>query len=108
MAKKNINKSFAEELRSSAYVWLGNTNIEDTFIFLTVFNNTTHWVIVEVTPDNLILKAPKETLALKKEIFVALYEIDPALMKKDIGTITTSSLPKGLAVTSECNNSRLF
>ena len=103
MAKKNINKSFAEELRSSAYVWLGNTNIDDTFIFLTVFNNTTHWVIVEVTPDNLILKAPKETLALKKEIFVALYEIDPAWMKKDIGTITTSSLPKCLAVTSDCN-----
>ena len=103
MAKKNINKSFAEELRSSAYVWLGNTNIDDTFIFLTVFNNTTHWVIVEVTSDNLILKAPKETLALKKEIFVALYEIDPAWMKKDIGTITTSSLPKCLAVTSDCN-----
>lgn len=101
MAKKN--KSLAEELRSAAYVWLGNTNLDNTQVLLINFNKTTHYVVVENNDDNITLRAPKDTIALSQEIFVALYEIYPAWKKKETGTITTSALPKGLAITSDCN-----
>lgn len=103
MARKNNNKSLAEELRSAAYVWLGNTNIDNTYVLLANFNKQTHEVIVEVTDDNLILKASKETNSLSQEIFTMLYEINPAWKKKEIGKINTPALPKGLAITSDWN-----
>lgn len=102
MARKN-NKSLAEELRSAAYVWLGNTNIDNTYVLLANFNKQTHEVIVEVTDDNIILKASKETNSLSQEIFTILYEINPAWKKKEIGKINTPALPKGLAITSDWN-----
>ena len=102
MAKKN--ESFADVLRTSAYVWLGNTNLENTKILLINFNKKTHWVIVENNDDNVTLRAPKETTALSQEIFIALYEIHPTWKKKEIGTINTSILPKGLSITSDDNN----
>ena len=104
MAKKNIEKSFAEELKTSAYIWLGNTNIENTQLFLAIFNKVTHWAVVENNEDNITLRAPKETNALKQEIFSALYEIYPAWKKKETGTVNTSVLPKGLAIESDCND----
>ena len=104
MAKKNVRESFADVLRTSAYVWLGNTNIEDTHILLVNFNKTTHWVVVENNEDNVTLRAPKETNALSQEIFTALYEINPAWKKKETGTINTSVLPKGLSIVSDCND----
>lgn len=101
MAK--VNKSFADELRSAAYIWLGNTNIDNTQIFLTNFNKNTHWILVENNEDNITLKAPKETLALSHEIFAALYEIYPDWKKKNTGKVNTTALPKKIEVTSDCN-----
>ena len=77
MAKKNEKGSFADVLRTSAYIWLGNTNIDNTQLFLTNFNKKTHWILVENNEDNITIKAPKETTALSQEIFSALYEIYP-------------------------------
>lgn len=102
MAKKK--ESFADVLRTSAYVWLGNTNIDSTHLLLVNFNKTTHWVIVENNEDNVTLRAPKETNALSQEIFTALYEIHPIWKKKETGTINTSVLPKGLSILSDCND----
>lgn len=102
MAKKN--ESFADVLRTSAYVWLGNTNLENTKVLLINFNKKTHWVIVENNDDNVTLRAPKETTALSQEIFTALYEIHPTWKNKEIGTINTSILPKGLSIISDDNN----
>ena len=102
MARK-INKSLAEELRSAAYVWLGNTNIDNTYVLLANFNKQTHEVVVEVTDENIILKASKETNSLSQEIFTMLYEINPAWKKKETGKINTPALPKGLAITSDWN-----
>jgi MoxR-like ATPase len=104
MAKKNLKGSFADELRSAAYVWLGNTNIDSTHLLLINFNKTTHWVLVENNDDNIVLKAPKETTALSQEIFTALYEIHPVWKKKETGTINTSVLPKGLSILSDNND----
>jgi hypothetical protein len=106
MAKKNLKGSFADELRSAAYVWLGNTNIDSTHLLLINFNKTTHYVLVENNEDNIVLKALKETNALSQEIFTALYEIHPTWKKKETGTINTSVLPKGLAILSD--NNELF
>ena len=75
MAKNNkVNKSLAEELRSAALVWLGNTNLDNTYILLANFNKVTHWIIVENNEDNVTLRAPKETNALNQEIFKILYD----------------------------------
>lgn len=104
MAKKNMKESFADVLRTSAYVWLGNTNLENTKLLLVNFNKTTHWVVVEENEDNITLRAPKETNALSQEIFIALYEINPSWKKKETGTINTSVLPKGLSITSDEND----
>lgn len=104
MAKKNVKGSFADELRSAAYIWLGNTNIENTYILLVNFNKTTHWVVVENNEDNVTLRAPKGTTALSQEIFTALYEVNPSWKKKETGTINTSVLPKGLSIVSDCND----
>ena len=102
MANKKV-KSFADELRSAAYIWLGNTNIDNTQLFLTNFNKKIHWIVVENNEDNITLKAPKETNALSQEIFTALYEIYPEWKKKETGRINTNALPKGLSITSDCN-----
>lgn len=105
MAKNTkVNKSLAEELRSAALVWLGNTNLDNTYILLANFNKVTHWIVVENNEDNVTLRAPKETNALSQEIFKILYEINPAWKKKETGTINTSVLPKGLSITSDCND----
>lgn len=104
MAKKNLKGSFADELRSAAYVWLGNTNIDSTHLLLINFNKTTHWVLVENNEDNIVLKASKETNALSQEIFTALYEIHSTWKKKETGTINTSVLPKGLSILSDNND----
>ena len=101
MAKKNT--SFADELRSAAYIWLGNTNIDNTQLFLTNFNKKTHWILVENNEDNITLKAPKETTALSQEIFSALYEIYPEWKKKETGKVNTTTLPKKLSITDDCN-----
>ena len=97
-------KSLAEELRSSALIWLGNTNKENTQLFLANFNKKTHWVLIENTTDNLIIKAPKETTALNQEIFRMLYEIHPGWKKKETGIINISVLPTDLAIESDCND----
>ena len=102
MAKKN--ESFADVLRTSAYVWLGKSNIENTYVLLINFNKTTHWVVVENNEDNVTLRAPKETNALSQEIFNALYEMYPSWKKKEIGTINTSALPKGLEIIADDND----
>ena len=86
MANKKV-KSFADELRSAAYIWLGNTNIDNTQLFLTNFNKKIHWIVVENNEDNITLKAPKETNALSQEIFTALYEIYPEWKRKETGRI---------------------
>lgn len=104
MAKKNNKESFADVLRTSAYVWLGKTDIDSTYVLLVNFNKTTHWVVVEDNEDNITLRAPKETNALSQEIFTALYEINPAWKKKETGTINTSLLPKGLSILADCND----
>lgn len=102
MARKS-NKSLAEELRSAAYVWLGNTNMDNTYVLLANFNKQTHQIVVEITDENIILKASKETNALSQEIFTILYEINPSWKKKETGKINTPALPKGLAITSDWN-----
>ena len=104
MAKKNVKGSFADELRKSAYIWVGNTNIENTQILLINFNNTTHWVVVENNEDNITLRAPKETTALSQEIFTALYEVNPSWENKGKGSVETKTLPAGLSIVSDCNN----
>ena len=104
MAKgNNKEKSFADVLRTSAYVWLGNTNMDDTYVLLTIFNDVTHWVIVDTKDNDLMLKAPAKTVALKKEIFTALYEINPAWKGRYEGDLKKPDLPKGLAITSDWN-----
>ena len=102
MAKK-INKSFAEELRSSAYIWLGEVDT-DLYLLLINFNKTTHWVIVQEDSETLIIKGLKETTCLDREIFDALYEINPAWRKKQIGILNVSTCPS-LKITRDCNNS---
>jgi hypothetical protein len=102
MAKK-INKSFAEELRSSAYVWLGEVEHDDMYLLLINFNKTTHWVVVQEDSETLIIKGLKETTCLDREIFDALYEINPAWKKKHIGILNISSFP-ALKITKDCNN----
>ncbi len=100
MAKK-INKSFAEELRSSAYVWLGEVDT-DLYLLLINFNKTTHWVIVQEDSETLIIKGLKETTCLEREIFDALYEINPTWKKKHIGILNVSSCPS-VKITKDCN-----
>ena len=102
MAKKK--ESFADVLGTTAYIWLGKTNIENNYILLVNFNKRTHWVVVENNEDDVILRAPKDTTALSSEIFKALYEIYPEWKKKNMGKIVTPALPKGLSVVSDCND----
>lgn len=102
MAKKK--ESFADVLRTSAYIWLGKTNIENNYILLVNFNKGTHWVVVENNEDDVTLRAPKGTTALSQDIFKALYEIYPEWKKKNIGKVNTTALPKGLSIVSDCND----
>ena len=91
MANKKV-KSFADELRSAAYIWLGNTNIDNTQLFLTNFNKKIHWIVVENNEDNITLKAPKETNALSQEIFTALYEINSLIKLFYFARFTTLNM----------------
>lgn len=101
MAKKN--ESLADVLRTTALVWLGKTNIDNTDVLLVNFNKTLHLVVVETTEEELILKSKQETIALSKEIFKVLYEINPLLIEKHVSTTTTSLLPKGLEILEDYN-----
>jgi MoxR-like ATPase len=103
MAKKNLQGSFADELRSAAYIWLGNTNIENNYILLVNFHKATHWVVVENNEKDITLRAPKATIALSQDIFTALYEVYPTWKKKGQGAVE-SDLPEDLSIVSDCND----
>lgn len=90
---KKTNKSLAEELRSSALIWVGRTD-KDSKVLILNFNKNHHVILVEETDENVILKADKDTLLLKSEICKALYEVCPYLKKKEVGTIPTTSFAK--------------
>lgn len=101
MAKK-VNKSLAEELKTSAIIWSGVTNKDNTRVFIVNFNSNHHVVLIEETETNIVYYAPKETLALKAEIGKALYEVHPELKKKDVGAIPTTSFT-GIEVVGDDN-----
>lgn len=99
MAKNN--KSLADELRSAAHIWVGTTNLPNTDLLVFV-NNKYHYVLIEHTDENLILKAPKETLSFKSDIFNIIFQLFPAYKKLNNGTLTLSTTPS-LSITGDYN-----
>ena len=102
MAKKEV-KSLAEKLKSSAYIWLGNTNIDGTRVLLFTNHNNILLYLIEEDEETIVLKSSKDNLKIKGEVFKILYEVYPDWKKLGTGNVETSKLPKGLSITSDCN-----
>lgn len=95
------NKSLADELRSAAHIWVGKTNLTNTDLLVFV-NNKYHFVLVEHTEENIILKALKETLSFKSDIFNIIFNLFPDYKELNPGTLVLSSVPS-LKVTGDYN-----
>lgn len=109
MKSNNNNKaSLGDVLRTSAIVWLGETNLTNTDILVVDFNNTKHIVLIEINSLNksYTLKAPSDTLSLQIELTNILNELYP-YFKEDNYSNTSEKiamLPMGLSVVRDYNN----
>ena len=91
MANKK-QKGLAADLRTAACVWFGTTSNPNENILILKTPTKFLTVLVEVTDENIILKAPSDVLLFKNDIATVIFEMFPEWKEKQIGSIPTSTI----------------
>lgn len=96
-------KSLAEEMKSSAYIWVGKTTTPDEYITLINFNNNLHKIIFNTTVDTLNLFYLEETKLCDDQVQDMLRLAVPELANKDNVSTTVVKSFKNVTITEDLN-----
>ena len=96
-------KSLAEEMKSSAYIWVGKTSTPDEYITLINFNNNLHKIIFNVTNDTLNLLYLEETKLCDDQVQDMLRIALPEIVIKDNVSTTVVKTFKNVTITEDLN-----